>query len=224
MKKFMFVIALIAVTAGSVFAGWVKDYNEATAAVDGIASVKAGAIDGPKAIASRSTYSNAKDANPITFNGTPNSDGIVGILLDGNAPQSLSDVYFSNVNTANDFEDIYFVALVEDASVNEYLTFGIWGHNANYVAPLVGQEWFVYLNEDFLDSFVWDDEHNGPENPIFSYTFNGEDIEGIENAAVLRFSTTGPEEPEAEVPEPAAFAYAAMGLVSAFGLKRRIRK
>jgi hypothetical protein len=33
----------------------------------------------------------------------------------------------------------------------------------------------------------------------------------------------GPEA-ETEVPEPAAFAYAAMGLASAFGLKRRIRK
>ncbi|MBP5092440.1 MAG: hypothetical protein J6332_00130 [Abditibacteriota bacterium] len=40
----------------------------------------------------------------------------------------------------------------------------------------------------------------------------------------IEFLLDEEEEDEPEVPEPAAFAYAAMGLASAFGLKRRIRK
>ncbi|MBP5717768.1 MAG: hypothetical protein J6X53_02155 [Abditibacteriota bacterium] len=83
-------------------------------------------------------------------------------------------------------------------------------------------------------------ERDGSEVQVFFTPEN--DIAGIVNIA-LNFNPSigGPfdgvsitdilvkevkEEPESdtEIPEPAAFAYAAMGLASAFGLKRRIKK
>ena len=39
-----------------------------------------------------------------------------------------------------------------------------------------------------------------------------------------RIEIMGDEEEEPEVPEPATYAYAAMGLMSVLGMKRRIRK
>ncbi len=223
MKKFMFVIALIAVTAGSVFAGWVKDYNEATAAVEGNAFVRAGAT-GEKAMATVLSYTNANNNGWASYRVMPNPFGVIAMLKDENAPQSENDLWMASYLYDNDFEDIFFAAYVTDPEVNTSLAFNVWGATANFAAPLAGQEWFVYVNGDYVDSFVWDDEHLTKDNPMYTLDFDVNDIVGLENAAVIRLSTTGPEEPETEVPEPAAFAYAAMGLVSAFGLKRRIRK
>ncbi|MBP5094047.1 MAG: hypothetical protein J6X53_08845 [Abditibacteriota bacterium] len=223
MKKFMFVIALIAVTAGSVFAGWVKDYNEATAAIDGTATILAGPTGEGGLMNVNATYSNVQNGT-IPYQLMNGSFGIVALLKDENAPQDASDLYLRLLSTEYTFDDIYFAVYVDDPVITPALSFNVWGANAANVQNLIGQEWYVYVNGDYVDSFVWDGDHTKKATPMYTYAFDVNDIAGMTNAAVLRLSTTAPEEPETEVPEPAAFAYAAMGLVSAFGLKRRIRK
>ncbi|MBQ7525673.1 MAG: hypothetical protein IJT09_04495, partial [Abditibacteriota bacterium] len=59
--------------------------------------------------------------------------------------------------------------------------------------------------------------------PDFSGVEGG-DIRGEENIGAGFFEFGYTEKEEAEVPEPATYAYAAMGPVSAFGMKRRLRK
>ena len=94
-----------------------------------------------------------------------------------------------------------------------------WNENGEYkfdnsalVSGLGGEGEFAVQSVDVWIQFAL------PGGMAFiPYTFT-EDTTGVFSFEVI-------EKPvPVEVPEPAAFAYAAMGLASAFGLKRRIRK
>ncbi len=225
MKKLIFAMLLTAALCGSASAAWLGNYNlpAATASVEGPAVLKAGAT-GTTVTAVSVTYSNAMDNGWSPYMPAMNPFGMVVLLKDGNPPESNDDLYTGSISKDNDFEDIYFAVFVADASVNPDVTFNVWGGNATYVEPLVGQQWYVYVNDEYVDTFVWDADHLSKTNPMYSLYFNGAEVNTMANAAIVRLSTTSPFEPEPEVPEPACAAYGVAGLVSVIGIKRRIKK
>lgn len=233
MKKLIFVMLLVAALSGSSFAAWLNNPNAASAKSDalGIATasvtapavLKAGAT-GTKVTAVSVTYSNAMDSGWSPYMPAMNPFGMVLLLKDSNPPQTNDDLYIGSINKSNDFEDIYFAVFVADASVNPDVTFNVWGGNAAYTEPLVGQRWYVYVNDEYVDTFVWDADHLSKTNPMYSLYFNGAEVNTMANAAIVRLSTTSPFPPEPEVPEPACAAYGVAGLVSVIGIKRKIKK
>jgi hypothetical protein len=89
---------------------------------------------------------------------------------------------------------------------------------------------FTLTGQDLID---WGVPNGAGINGITLYIVNGEaDYNSYDGMPVYMFGTLTmyeeeqPEEPDedTEVPEPATYAYAAMGLVSVLGLKRRIKK
>ena len=101
-----------------------------------------------------------------------------------------------------------------------------------------------YFNEEhqrivYVDNFTGMDRTDGmftlyftPENDIFGIYEVALDFSGVEGGAVSGARNFGAsffefgytEKEEAEVPEPATYAYAAMGVMSVLGMKRRISK
>ncbi|MBQ7525293.1 MAG: alkaline phosphatase, partial [Abditibacteriota bacterium] len=225
MKKLIFAMLLTAALCGSASAAWLGNYNlpAATASVEGPAALRAGAT-GTVVTAVSVTYSNTADNGWSSYMPAMNPFGIVVLLKDNTPPQSNNDLYIRSISKDNDFEDIYFAVFVADASVNPDVTFNVWGGNATYVEPLVGQQWYVYVNDEYVDTFVWDADHLSKTNPIYSLYFDGAEVNTLANAAIVRLSTTSPFEPEPEVPEPATAAYALMGLGSLAGIKRKFGK
>ena len=136
---------------------------------------------------------------------------------------------------------------------NDVYTFSLSGlGDARNISLMLGSgDLRGYLRNEYLvnDGYAEDDDlfvdgitltgqdvmdiTNLPEGtPIdlvsFFYSAIGEDVTDPSGGSYsLMFSVTSPQdesEDDAEVPEPATYAYAAMGLVSLIGMKRRIKK
>ena len=66
---------------------------------------------------------------------------------------------------------------------------------------------------------------NSDEKPEWEHIADCVDtLKQLFDAKNIEYLIDDTPESDTEIPEPAAFAYAAMGLASAFGLKRRIKK
>ncbi len=102
------------------------------------------------------------------------------------------------------------------------------GNNVTYRFDWAGNGTYT-ANADALQSAVGSNNFEVGIATLKLYNTKGNiaNIYGFDNESAISFSFVEVESPVEEddvVPEPATIAYAAMGLVSAFGLKRRIKK
>ncbi|MBQ7525822.1 MAG: hypothetical protein IJT09_05245 [Abditibacteriota bacterium] len=136
------------------------------------------------------------------------------------------------------FDDLYF----EDERDVDTVYVILWRNNdadavAAYALPYTGDGDYLFGPESFARGTNRDGDIATVQIGLGTEADGGGFLPGIVNSgpewdsARYTAETYGsiwfgdkPERPETEVPEPATYAYAAMGLVSACGIKRRSRK
>ena len=220
MKKFIAILALLALASASFAmsitdwyaydyfvpvpdADYISDYGNAGAAIN-VNPVPDTLYGGLARFGSDNVSDWVYDEN-----------GEFSVLIEG-----FEDLYPADSDAVVPPVRMFVVVLGSDGDYARHQT--EWSGSGNY-----------YFGPETLDSYFFDIE--GPADiesvEVYFAKDNGSgwfDIYYLGNQAVGTIEFFGieeePDEPVTEVPEPAAFAYAAMGLASVFGLKRRIKK
>ena len=173
--------------------------------------------------------------------GTPGYYSVTDISPSGLHAKNLTDgmlsFYFasSHVNGwTYDYNEPFTIAVIgfEDGGItctNESkLTFYIEDADENsklYLVPFSGPGQYTFTPADILPDYGYGDTPTTVGVITFSGLEYGDIVvnPGASGSVAFTLGAPDPEE-ETVVPEPATYAYAAMGHVSLMGMKRRIRK
>ncbi len=149
------------------------------------------------------------------------ADDIYLALLKGSDPATSWEDFQLKGNYTTVPESLTFAMWVDKPAVNTPATFNLWGYNkTSYVDDIVGQTWSVSVGGKEVGTFVWDDEHLGIDNPMFSYTFDDTTgMKGWENAALITLAPAS----TPEVPEPATMVAMLTGVagLGSFVIRRK---